>query len=49
MENKTLSVKISSEKYNKLKMLANKEGKFISWVLDKAIENYLRAKKVLKD
>ena len=47
MENKTLSIKISSGLYKKLKALANKENRFIGSLLDKAVENYLRAKKVL--
>jgi len=43
------SVKVSSVLYNKLVELANKEGRKIKFVLDKAIENYLKVKKVLEN
>mgnify|MGYP001565765511 FL=1 len=43
----TKSIKISSELYRKLKQLAKDENRFIGSLLDKAVENYLRAKKIL--
>jgi len=48
MENKTQSIKISSELYKILLALAKKEGRFVSHLLDKAIQNYLISKKLLK-
>ena len=47
MENKTQSIKISSGLYQKLKALENRENRFVGSLLDKAVENYLRAKKIL--
>lgn len=41
------SIKVSSELYEKLKQVAKKENRFIGYLLDKAVENYLRSKKVL--
>ena len=46
--NKTLSVKIASELYSKLKALANREDKFIGSVLNKAVRNYLISKKIMR-
>lgn len=43
------SIKISSDLYKKLKALAYKENRFIKTLLNKAAENYLRLKKVLKE
>lgn len=43
------SVKIASDLYNKLKALAYKENRFIGTLLNKAVENYLKSKKVLKE
>ena len=40
------SVKIPSESYKRLKALAEKEGRFITHLLAKAIRNFLIAKKV---
>jgi predicted DNA-binding protein len=41
------SIKISTELYKKLKVVAHRENRFIGTLLNKAVENYLRAKKVL--
>ncbi len=47
MENKTQSIRISSELYQKLKILANGENRFIGSLLDKAVKNYLISKHIL--
>lgn len=45
---KWLSIKISERTYKKLRKLANKEKRFVSYLLDKAVENYLISKKVMR-
>ena len=47
MREQCKSVKISSELYKKIQMLAKDEGKFIGHILDRAIKNYLVQKKIL--
>ncbi len=48
MENNGISIKISLDTYKKIKGLAKKEGRFISVLIDKALKNYLKAKKVIE-
>ena len=38
------TIKVSSENFDKLDKLAKKEGKMKKWLLDKALENYFKAK-----
>ncbi len=46
-QNEGLAVKINPDLYAKLRDLSIQEGKKIKYLLDKSVENYLRAKKVL--
>jgi len=48
MENRTQTIRVSSEDYKNLVALAKGEGRFISHLLSKAIKNYLKSKKALK-
>jgi len=43
------SIKINPELYFILRELSITEGKKVKFLLDKAVRNYLRAKKVLKE
>lgn len=38
------SIKISHERYEKLKEIAAREGKLVGWVLGKAVDRYLKEK-----
>jgi len=46
---KELAVKINPELYFTLRELSITEGTKIKWLLDKAVRNYLRARKFLKE
>ena len=43
---KELAVKVNPSLYFALKELSIKEGTKIKWLLDKAIKNYLQARKI---
>jgi len=43
------SIKVSSELYQKLKDLADKEKRFVGFLLDTAVKNYLISKKFLRE
>jgi len=47
MKIKDIHIKVTDEKYRLIKGLADREYRKITAVIDKAIDNYLRAKKVL--
>lgn len=44
-ESKRRSVKLDERLYQRMKVLAEKEGVFIGWQMDKAAVNYLISKK----
>lgn len=48
MKNKDIHIKISDEKYQLLKKLADKEYRKISAILIRAIDNFLIIKKLIK-
>jgi predicted transcriptional regulator len=43
------AVKISAELYRRLKRLADKDKCFISWLLNRAVSNYLISRKYNKE
>lgn len=47
MKEKDIHIKISDEKYKLIKNLADREYRKVTAIIDKAIDNYLRAKKIL--
>ena len=49
VENKTLSIKVSSVLYKRLKELAKQDNCFVSWLLNRAVSNYLISRKSLKE
>lgn len=46
VKERTVSVKLSEDLYIQIKELANSENRFITALMDKAVANYLKAKKV---
>jgi len=42
------SIKISDKNYIKVKELADKEGRFKKVIIDKALSNYFKSKKMIK-
>lgn len=44
-----LAVKIDSDLYIELRGLSIRKGTKIKWLLDKAVKNYLKARKILKE
>jgi hypothetical protein len=47
MKIRDIHIKITDEKYKLIKDLAVKEYRKVTQVIEKAIDNYLRAKKIL--
>lgn len=47
MRIRDIHIKITDEKYRIIKNLADSEYRTVTAIIDKALDNYLRAKKVL--
>ncbi len=43
-----IHIEIIEERHNKLKELKKQTGQSLNWLVNKAIQNYLKAKKILK-